>query len=196
MTKEQYKIEVRERLHLMKTMVGLYGEDMFNKKMVINKDLDNKTNWCWNVTRVEQLEKVVDNINLNPYLTTEQKDEIIEYGIRRTYNQLHSKLCEYILSALPFGKKESNDYSLTRDVYIYDKGYDVKMVDWNEGNPIYRCYRDYGQPKIWICTKSKTELSDVERVRSLINYLIEYIPSIKEEVVQGKHNIYIKGDSY
>lgn len=197
MTKEQYKIEVGERLHLMKTMVGLYGEDMFNNKMVINKALDNKTNWCWNVTRVEQLEKVVDNINLNPNLTNEEKDEIIEYGIRRTYNQLHSKLCEYILSALEFGRKESNDYSLTRDVYIYDKGYDVKMVDWNEGNPNYYCYRDYGQNKIWIAVDKKSSLSEIERVRSLVKYLKAYVMDNKELIESGNmKNIYIEGDKF
>jgi len=71
------------------------------------------------------------------------------------------------------------------------------MVDWQNGNPNYYCYRDYGQKKIWIAVDKKSSLSEMERVRSLVNYLKAYIVDNKELIEScSMKNIYVEGDKF
>ena len=184
---EECKLVVRNLIKLMSTIVVEYGEDLVNQKMVKNDTNDRITNWAFDCRTVEMLNSRIDSYTV----------ELKEYAVRRVYNVAYSSLVEYILSALEFGRKEPNKYNKEVDVHLFDMAYDVKMVDWQNGNPNYYCYRDYGQKKIWIAVDKKSSLSEIERVRNLVKYLKAYVVDNKELIESGAmKNIYVEGDKF
>ena len=186
---EYYKKQVIEKYNLMKMVLMVVPEEKVNAKMNSDKYLDSITNWCFK-SRGE-INQAIDNINMRIDLTEEEKDNIIEYGLRRVYTYNYSHLTEFLVAMVDDCDKESNPYSKTCDVLVKGFKYDIKMVDWNNGNPRYTCYRDYGQRKIWICVDKKSECATKEWVQGLLKHLKERLLT-----TAGERNIYIKRSDY
>ena len=192
-TKEQkndyYKEQVKMRFNIMKDVLMVLSEDKVNTKMQKDSYLDSITNWCFK-GRYE-IQQAIDNINMRVDLTSEEKDNIIEYGLRRVYTYNYSHITEFLVAIVDNCDKEVDLYSKTCDVVVNGYKYDVKMVDWNNGNPNYHCYRDYGQRKIWVCVDTKSECATKEWVQSLLKHLKERMLT-----VEGQKNVYIKRSEY
>ena len=188
---------VKKTFNLMRYIVKTYGKELIDSKMMKEQRLDYVTNWIFGVGNSVQLEYELEKLNSSTTLSEEKKKEIELYAVRRVYNNAYSVLCEYIIGAISDEHiKQKDQRHKTIDVYIYGVAYDIKMVDWQNGCPQYTVYRDYGQRKMWICVKSKSSLADIDELRSLINYLKDYLLENKDVIIEEEPEIKIRGDVY
>ena len=196
LTNEECREMVEKILKTMTHIVLQHGSEIIDSKMVKVEWCEKLTYWAFDVKSIVMLE---DNLaKIDKYIMSDENKEVLKtYGIKRTYNCLYSELCEYILSALEFGRKEPNKKSKNKDVHIYGIPYDVKMVDWKGADTNYVCFRDYGQRKFWIAVDKKSSLANRDRVASLIKYLKAYVIENKELIESGSlRTIKIEGDKY
>ena len=195
--REQSRIKMINRCYVLNEILKISGKDIINQRMVKDNTLDERTKSMMKIKNVNNLKYEIDGIIKNPSLHNDEKNIMLEYGLKRAYNFVLSKMCEYMLSCLKFIEKEQDEYSKTADISIFGIPYDVKLVDWNNGNPNYYCYRDYGQRKIWIAYNTKCDLANPNRLKSLMDYAQSYLMENKDSIINGKiRNIYINGSDY
>ena len=197
MAKEQSRIRMINKLYVLNEIIKLTCEEFICERMVRSKELDNLTKNVMKIKNVDTLKYEMDGIGNNPFHTLQEQNQMLLYGYRRAYNFVLSKMCEHMLACLDFIEKENNEYNKVSDIKIFGIQYDVKLVDWNNGNPNYYCYRDYNQRKIWINYKSKTDLANPQNVKNLMDYVNQYLIDNKDNIITGRiKNIYIEGDKY
>ena len=117
LTNEECREMVEKILKTMTHIVLQHGSEIIDSKMVKVEWCEKLTYWAFDVKSIVMLE---DNLaKIDKYIMSDENKDILKtYGIKRTYNCLYSELCEYILSALEFGRKEPNKKSKNIDGYL------------------------------------------------------------------------------